>query len=133
MQQFPITKRIMLPSIPVAHIDHGDFGALWNGDGDGWRQLGTVSFLGTTIVEEVPNGQPVRLRLTDTLHGESAECTVVLGVDPIPKEILTVTPAGIRFKGTPIGHHHVHVAYWRDANEDRVQEDDAETVASKGN
>ncbi len=110
MQQFPAGKRHVIPELAVTHIDHGgELGAGWNGTATGprWRQVEMVTPHGIIPVPVAPRTAE-RLRLTDTLHGETWEGPV----GNIPPDILSIDSQGFIFKGKPIGHHHVHVAAW---------------------
>lgn len=113
LQQFEPDRRIMIPELSVVHIAHGDtLGAGWNGrkrHGAYWRQLGWINAQGQWhCFEELSmGGQPVRLRLTDTLHGDQLEVSS-------PDEVfraLKIENGDLIFQGKPLHGCHVHVAY----------------------
>lgn len=112
MQQYPKDKHVLLPGLAIRHIDHGAMGALWNGDRPGWRQCGIVTVNGVAFNEQPTS---TRFKLTDTLFASSAEVTLGSIDEPFPRDILRMEGDDIVFRGLNIGHHHVHMAYWKDA------------------
>lgn len=115
MQQWPAEKRVVDLALAVTHRSHGSaLGDGWNGEATApcWRQAGMVTPDGMIETEKLPEG-PVMLKFTDTLNGKRAKWRTEAD-HAVPAEVLELTPQGIRFRGEDIGHHHVHVAYWRD-------------------
>lgn len=111
LQQWPRDKRVQIPELAVRHIAHAEpHGQRWNGSRRGWRQCGMLMPNGMINVEPMPPG-PVRMKLTDTLHGNTTEIDV--GDDRrIDPDIIRVDGQGLVFMGKQIGWHHIHVAYW---------------------
>ena len=53
---------------------------------------------------------PETVRLTDTLHGN----TVTTAREDIVRHVQVAPDGGLVFLGRPIGHAHIHVAYFAD-------------------
>lgn len=111
MSQFEVGKRVMVPNLPVFHVKHD---SAWNGTGDDaaprWRQMGMlVNHQGQLGL--VPTGPapvaPARLRLTDTLRGESVEVDAGGDLSAVVRPV----EGGLEFNGKPLGGAHVHLAY----------------------
>lgn len=111
LQQFPADKRCVVPQLAVVHIAHAKTaGADWNGERrpGTWRQCAMLTGRGPIWTENIEI--PARLRLTDTLHGESVE---VEFDGTIPTDTVCANgDGGLMFNGRDIGGHHVHVAYF---------------------
>lgn len=112
LQQFPHDKRIVIPELSVVHIAHAtNLGAGWNGNGRGWRQCGMLTAIGFIPTEPVPDSPTVRLRLTDTAHGESVE--IESDGHSVPWDVVHPDGnGGLVFNGRNVGGCHIHVAYF---------------------
>ncbi len=113
MQQYPRDKLVYMPELAVSHIEHGTFGSGWNGTETGprWRQVGMLSLSGFIPLNGNRIDSACRLKLTDTLFGQTVEVDVAPG-QPIPDVVLNVCGRDILFLGRNIGQHHIHVAKW---------------------
>lgn len=110
MQQWPKSKRIYIPEIPVLHIAHGAFGTRWNGleaKPGTWQQIGVLTAANPKL--ELP-AQANRIRLTDTKHGRTQEidCRSDDCVELPSKDGGLIWPAPNGDEN--LGPHHVHVA-----------------------
>lgn len=114
-QQYPPDKRIMVPELPVEHLDHGAFGDRWNGGRTDpcWRQVGI--FFGQRFVQvgsPLPADAAERTypcRLTDTKFATQHELELVNGSLTI-HNVVEFQREGIKFLGRDIGEGHLHVA-----------------------
>lgn len=122
MQAWPADKRLTLFGIPVAHLPHGSgLGSGWNGGGSDagprWRQIALMVADDSVRMISPDPPYPARLRLTDTLEGESVELDIAghPWSAHIPADVLTrreVSPGvfDLVFKGRRLDGAHVHVA-----------------------
>ena len=65
-------------------------------------------------IEEAPAKRPLRLRLTDTLHGECHEVEIDATNQLPPEAIRPNATGGLRFFGKDIADQLIHVAYFID-------------------
>ncbi len=109
VQQFNAENRILLSAtIPCQHIEHGPFMGNWNGNAKRnpvWKQIGVINPDHAVITKSCENVK--RLRLVDTALGQVAE--LVCGKDSLDS-VLSSDGKEFFFKGTPIGHAHIHLS-----------------------
>jgi hypothetical protein len=118
LQQFPRDKRCLLPQLSLTHIAHTSiFGEHWNGPprSGQWRQFAMITKQGLVLLEPLPMSPTGewRVRLVDTQFGLPWEGIARDG-QPLPTDVFHMGPQGIVWLGQPIGHHHIHCAYWRE-------------------
>lgn len=120
LSRWPKSKRVMIPELTCRHIPHGEgIGVGWNGDSNEkrWRQIGLITAANgavpTVDAVRVNGPEPIRVRLVDTLRGDTWEGELRNGQD-FPREIVTVTngPLGVVFKERVLWDGHLHVSAW---------------------
>ena len=114
--QWPIEKRRLIPELAVVHIEHGDYGASWNGPRrEGcWRQAGIVNHKGEYMVIDGEKCEPgERLRFTSTLDATQTEGHAPDDGRDFPNVILEVVNGDLRFLGKSTQGCHVHVAHFK--------------------
>jgi len=111
-QQWARGNLFGISDIQVRHIASAHLGENWNGRQQRprkWRQFGVMTADGISPLK--PAGEvPETVRLTDTLHGN----TITTTRGEIIKYVQTMPDRGLVFLGRPIGHAHIHVAYFAD-------------------